>query len=415
MPGDRRADLGLGSRGVPFEQIGQSAVKRLWRQKTDTQIPVSRTSPCHYLPMLTAIISDLHLGTVSGADVTRLAAARARLVEAIAPAERVVVLGDMLEMREQRAVSVLEVAAPFLSDLGEATAGKQLVIVPGNHDHELVGPALDRARLRGRATLEADSTFPADEGELVRSVVARMPATEVLLAYPGIWLRDDVFATHGHYLDRHLTVPRMECVLASAIARFGGAGRNGGAPTPDDYEAALAPIYAFAYSAVQDGESKAVTRGGKLSRNVWRRSNPTGRRTLAGLAIGRLAIPGAVWGLNRMGLGPFHPDISPTELRRAGLRAMAGVVRSLGIEAQHVIFGHTHRPGPLPGDADEWQLPDGTQLTNTGSWLYESVFIRGEGPSNPYWPGGITWLDDDGPPRLTNVLRDLDLGPRGPV
>lgn len=363
--------------------------------------------------MLTAIISDLHLGTVAGADVARLPEVRARLLEAIAPAERVVVLGDMLEMREQKAVSVLEVAAPFLSELGEGTAGKQLVIVPGNHDHELIGPALDRARLRGAGKLGLEATFAADEGELVRAVTSRMPRTEVLLAYPGIRLRDDVYATHGHYLDRHLTVPRMECVLASAIARFGGAGQNGELPAPDDYEAALAPIYAFAYSAVQDGEGKAVTRGGKLSRNIWSRSNPTGRRSLAGVAIGRLAIPGAVWVLNGMGLGPFRPDISPAELRRAGLRAMGDVVRRLGIDADHVIFGHTHRPGPLDGDGEEWQLPGGTRLTNTGSWLYESVFVRGEGPSNPYWPGGITWLRDDGPPEPTNVLKDLELGPAG--
>ncbi|MGI9080923.1 MAG: metallophosphoesterase [Thermoleophilaceae bacterium] len=358
--------------------------------------------------MLTAIVSDLHLGTTSGADVARRPDVRSRLMEAIAPADRVVVLGDLLEMREQPAGAVLEVAAPFLDALGEVTAGKQLVIVPGNHDHELVGPALERARLTGGGTLTSESTFPSDEGVLIRSVAARLPRTELVLAYPGIRLRQDVYATHGHYLDLHLTVPRMECVIASAISRF-AAGQEDGPSTPPTYEAALAPIYAFAYSVVQDGEAKAVSRGGKLSRKVWNRSNSGGRRSLAGLAIGRLAIPGGVWAINRLGLGPFRADISALELRRAGLRAMADVVRSLGIEADHVIFGHTHRAGPLPGDGEGWSLPGGTELTNTGSWLYESVFIRGEGPSNPYWPGSVTLLDDDGPPRLTNVLEEVDL------
>ncbi|HEV2724406.1 MAG TPA: metallophosphoesterase [Thermoleophilaceae bacterium] len=363
--------------------------------------------------MRTAIISDLHVGTIAGEDLARRPAVRARLVDSIAGADRVVVLGDMLEMREQRAVSVLEAAGPFLNDLGEATAGKQLVIVPGNHDHELVGPALDRARLRGAGTLGAEATFPADEGELMRRVAAQMPRTDIVLAYPGIRLRDDVYATHGHYLDRHLTVPRMECVLASAIAHFAGAAKNGSSPSADHYEAALAPIYAFAYNVVQDGEGKVVTRGAALTRNVFSRSNPTGRRSLSGIAVARLAIPGAVWGLNRLGLGPFRPDISPAELRRAGLRAMADVIRSLAIEAEHVIFGHTHRPGPLPGDAEGWLLPGGTRLTNTGSWLYEPVFIRGDGPSSPYWPGGVTWLADEGPPEATNVLGDMDLRPEG--
>jgi hypothetical protein len=75
-----------------------------------------------------------------------------------------------------------------------------------------------------------------------------------------------------------------------------------------------------------------------------------------------------------------------------------------------VIFGHTHRTGPLPGDEEGWVLPGGARLANTGSWLYESVFIRDDGPSNPYWPGAVTLLEDAGPPRLVNVLQDLDLG-----
>ena len=358
--------------------------------------------------MLTAIVSDLHLGTTSGADIARQPDVRARLLAAIAPADRVVLLGDLLEMREQKAVAVLAAARPFLDDLGEATAGKQVVIVPGNHDHELVGPALERARLRGDGRLRPEATFQAGEGELIRQVTGRMPRTEVVLAYPGVRLRDDVYATHGHYLDRHLTVPRVECLAAALVARFAV---GDAPPSPDVYEAALAPIYAFAYSVVQDGEAKAVTRGGKLSRNIWSRSNPGGRRSLLGLAVGRVAIPAGVWAVNRMGLGPFRSDISGAELHRAGLRAMAAVVRSLGIEAEHVVFGHTHRSGPHPGEHEGWTLPGGTRLTNTGSWLYESVFIRDDGPSNPYWPGAVTMLGDEGPPRLENVLQGLSPQP----
>jgi len=357
--------------------------------------------------VLTAIISDLHLGTTSGADVALRSEVRGRLLDAIAEADRVVVLGDLLEMREQPAVDVLAVARPFLADLGDATAGKQLVIVPGNHDHELVGPALDQARLRGTEPLGLEATFPADAGELMRQVASGMPRTDIVLAYPGIHLRPDVYAMHGHYLDMHLTVPRLECVLASTIGRFGVGTRP---DSPATYEAALAPIYAFAYSVVQNGEAKAVTSGGRMSRNIWNRSQPGARRSLAGLALGRVAIPGGVWAANRMGIGPFRADISALELRRAGLRAMATVVDTLGIEADHVIFGHTHRAGPLPGDEEGWVLPGGARLANTGSWLYESVFIRGDGPSNPYWPGAVTLLEDEGPPRLVNVLQDLDLG-----
>lgn len=359
--------------------------------------------------MVTAIVSDLHLGTVSGADLARRPAVRKRLCEAVSEADRVVVLGDLLEMRERRAADALEVAAPFLSALGEATEDKQLVLVPGNHDYELIGPALDRARLDRQIPLGNEMSFAAEDGELSRRVAALMPRTEVTLAYPGIRLRKDVWATHGHYLDMHLTVPRMECVVASVLARLTPSLDEGAEITPDFYEAALSPIYAFGYSIVQGAEGRGVTRGGNLSRSVWSRTNPKGRRrSPSGLALS-VAIPAAVIALNAMGLGPFSPDLSAVELRRAGLRAMGTVVRSLGVDAEHVIFGHTHRAGPVAGETEGWFQPGGLQLTNTGSWIYEGVFLDDGDPSNPYWPGRITWLEGQGPPRLSGVLDDMSV------
>ena len=97
--------------------------------------------------MLTAIVSDLHIGTTSGADIARRPEVRERMLAALAEADRVVVLGDLLELREAAAPSVLELAEPFLRELGEACAGKPVVLVPGNHDYELIAPALDAARL----------------------------------------------------------------------------------------------------------------------------------------------------------------------------------------------------------------------------------------------------------------------------
>jgi predicted phosphodiesterase len=358
--------------------------------------------------MSTAIVSDLHLGTTSNADIARRAEVRERLIEALAPADRVVLLGDALELRERPIAEVLDLARPLLEGLGEITAGKQVVLVPGNHDHELVAPALEIARLEGRGPLRAEGVFDVAHSDLASRLAARMPRTEVVLAYPGIRLREDTYATHGHYLDMHLTVPRMECVLASAVARFTGV-RSRGAPPVEAYEASLSPIYAFAHSVVQGSPTRAVTRGGNLSRSVWKKSNPDGRASLAGLALGRVAIPGAVMALNALGLGPFGADISGVELRRAGLRAMAEVVETLGVEADHVIFGHTHRAGPLQGDMEGWRLENGTRLTNTGSWLHEPVFTDGSGRENPYWPGRVTWLGDSGPPEQVDVLGDLDL------
>ena len=81
-----------------------------------------------------------------------------------------------------------------------------------------------------------------------------------------------------------------------------------------------------------------------------------------------MTIPGAVAALNGLGLGPFRATLTGEELRRAGLLAMARVAEVLAPGAEHVIFGHTHRPGPLPGDEQaEWTTLSGTRLWNTGS------------------------------------------------
>ena len=52
---------------------------------------------------------------------------------------------------------------------------------------------------------------------------------ELRIAYPGVWIRDDVYATHGHYLDLHNTVPALECLAISITEKAVGrsaAGRD---------------------------------------------------------------------------------------------------------------------------------------------------------------------------------------------
>ncbi len=353
--------------------------------------------------MLTAIVSDLHLGTTSGTDIARGADAYERMLEPLAEADRVVLLGDLLELREASPSEVLKSAAPFLSALGAACSGKPVVIVPGNHDHELIAPALSDTRLRSPAPLAAAAEFDPATGVLSRALADLIEGADVSLAYPGIWLRDDVYATHGHYLDVHLTVPRMECVFAAVVGRAEGI-RPEDFTTPDDYEASLSPIYALAQSLVQRQEAVPVSRGGNLSRSIY--SSATGK-SLTGRAIAGVGIPLAVAAINAVGLGPFRADISAVELRRAGLRAMGEVLDRLAIDAAHVIFGHTHRVGPLSGDVEGWTLPSGTRLHNTGSWLDEQVFLEdGRDVSNPYFPGWVTFLGDEGPPERRNVLED---------
>jgi hypothetical protein len=239
-----------------------------------------------------------------------------------------------------------------------------------------------------------------------------MPDAELTLAYPGVRVRDDVYALHGHYLDMHMTVPRLESILGSFFARSMLGRSNGGPTSADEYERALGPLYALAYALAQGQGGKANRGHTSISRTIWERANrDTGRGGPAALLLSRVAIPAGVAVLNRAGLGPYSSELTGVELRRAGLRAMADVVRTLRIDADHVIFGHTHRPGPLADDDpdDCWLMPGGTRLWNTGSWYRERVLSGTNAPQSPYWPGGAIYVHDSGPPEVVNLLAGVTL------
>jgi hypothetical protein len=115
-------------------------------------------------------------------------------------------------------------------------------------------------------------------------------------------------------------------------------------------------------------------------------------------------FPVLVAAINRARLGPLRPDLSGEALRRGGLDAMAESARRLGVGAAHVVFGHTHRPGPLPDDApQEWRAGT-TSFHNTGSWILARAFVGDAGADSPYWPGGAIEVGDAGPPVLHSLL-----------
>jgi hypothetical protein len=121
-------------------------------------------------------------------------------------------------------------------------------------------------------------------------------------------------------------------------------------------------------------------------------------------------FPLGIRGLNLVGIGPLSSDLSAPALRRNALTAVGEVLRRLDIDAEHVIFGHSHRAGPLPDDdLAEWEAPTGARLHNSGNWVYERIFLAGSGPHSPYWPGGAMLVEDTGEPQLLRLLDDLEL------
>jgi hypothetical protein len=356
----------------------------------------------------TAVISDLHLGARNDADMLRRPDALERLGAALARADRVVLLGDTLELRERPLAELLALVRPVFERLAPALAGKPVTLVPGNHDHQLGEPWLARLRLGGQ-TLRSENAWRVRAGDSdgpAGVLASWLPRSELSLAYPGLLLEDGTYATHGQYLDLYLTVPRVESLMASAAYRLTGRSECRSAA---DFEAVMAPIYGFHAGLAEGSTGAALARGATVSRSVWTRATGNGR--VNRFLVGRVTIPAAVAALNRLKLGPFSPVLTGDELRRAGLLAMARVADALAPGAENVLFGHSHRAGPLPGDDEaEWRTLAGKRLWNSGNWYLESALVKGLDERNPYWPGTVVWIEAGRPPRLENALRGYAAG-----
>jgi hypothetical protein len=373
--------------------------------------------------MRTLILSDLHLGGVSRSDLLRRPEMRKPLLQAAEDVDRVVLLGDVIELRHGPPREALAVARPFFEDLGRALAGRELVVVAGNHDHAMIEPWLARrAEHPAPDALGLEQLLaPAEASPMIERFAQWAAPATLTAAYPGVWVRPDVYATHGHYLDCHLTIPTIERLSVGVMSRLLGRPPHS-FDKVEDYEAVTAPMYSWRHAMARDARTGSALNGIGTVR-AWRALSGGGRdRNRNGSAPGpprsslasRLrtraivgGFPVAVAALNRAGLGPLRPNVSSGELRGAGLRAMGEVTARLGLDDAYVVFGHTHRTGPLPGDDEaEWST-GAMRLYNSGSWIHARAFVGDRGPAGPYWPGGAVEVTDEGPPAVRRLLGDL--------
>ena len=94
------------------------------------------------------------------------------------------------------------------------------MIVAGNHDRALV----DRWVRERTGELDLATSVPLDATPALRRVASLLAPAQVRASYPGVWLSDRVWATHGHYLDPHLMpvgaygVARAVCTAAALRA-----------------------------------------------------------------------------------------------------------------------------------------------------------------------------------------------------
>jgi UDP-2,3-diacylglucosamine pyrophosphatase LpxH len=336
----------------------------------------------------TLVISDLHLGSRLGRDVLRQPEALAVLLEALDDVDRLVLLGDTVELAEGHASEALAVAEPVLRAIGRRMGPERpIVLVPGNHDR-----ALTRrwARAQG-AALTVDARLPADAGPLLAQVTGWLAPAPVEVRTPGVWLNDRVWATHGHHLDRHL-VPEAAWGLRRGHVRRDGPRTRPRVVGPAAYERARRPR--------TQAESRLV------------RALP---RPLAALLddlaeLLRAATMPSPRRLHSHRFAPLTRVLLGLQMQRASIPALAHAVARLGVDADWVVFGHVHRSGPHEGDDPEvWSAPGGRpRIANTGSWIYEPLLLHRAVPPHPYWPGGAVVVDDDGDPRAVGLLDGVD-------
>lgn len=354
----------------------------------------------------TLLISDLHLGSRMNTDVLRATAPRERLKEWVAGVDRLILLGDMIEFRHSPQRDALRQGLPVIQDLaGALRKGTEIVVVPGNHDWSL----LERWNA-DRIASDAPAP-PMTLTESIRAVDASEAAAAVEQAfgrpvefcYPGLWVDEGVFATHGHYLDVHALLPTVERLGAGALQRLSG-DMVPLAATPADYERVLAPWYAFIGASVERLSTAASTRRATTGARAYERLKSRSPRAKA-LALGLRA---GVAALNATGLGPLSAELSGHAMIASAMHAIDEVDARLNIGADHLIFGHCHRPGPLQtDDASAWLTRVGTRLHNTGNWVYEPRFQASLGSDGAYWPGTGVIVESGAPPRLERLLADL--------
>ena len=147
--------------------------------------------------------------------------ARRALLDAMSGCDRVVLLGDVLELRHGPLRDALAAAHPVLEAIGATVGhGREVALVPGNHDHLLLRSWLARrAALDGSPSLGLKSELDWRAGEPLAAIAEMLAPADVRVTYPGLWIRDDVYAIHGHYTDRHTTAPILERLGAGMMSR----------------------------------------------------------------------------------------------------------------------------------------------------------------------------------------------------
>ena len=271
----------------------------------------------------------MHLGSRLRHDVLAQPEPLDRLLVALEGIERLVLLGDIVELLEKPAEHAMSVAEPILRVIGKTMgADREVIFVPGNHDRALVAGWIRRLG----ASLAPDSRVPLDATPELARIASWLTPSRLQVHYPGVWLAPGVWATHGHYLDRHLLPEAAFGVTRGLLGRVPRPGAR-----PIDYERAGGPSLTRLEALVIKALPRPLAALAEDVAELIRASTmPLGPRRLLRPRMARLTA-----------------SVLGAQMRFASLPALSHVVGRLGVDADWVLFGHVHRLGPLPDDLQD--------------------------------------------------------------
>jgi calcineurin-like phosphoesterase family protein len=273
----------------------------------------------------TLVVSDLHLGARVQHSVLSRPEPLERLLAAVDDVDRLVLLGDVVELLERRPDRAMEAAAPTLRAIGARLGSeREVVVVPGNHDVALIS-----GWLRSHAAeLTVDTRVPRDASAALAAVSEWLSPAHVCVHYPGAWLSDRIWATHGHYIGRrvHADGPRARPIDFEGISRKW-------------------TLHRIEAGIMRTLPTPAATVTEDLAELARAFTMPLPRRLL------------------HRRMSPMTSALLALQVRRASIPTLADVAARLGVDADWMLFGHVHRLGPLAGDRPaEWQGPGGRAL-----------------------------------------------------
>lgn len=335
-------------------------------------------------------LSDLHLGEDESTLREEKVVNNLRdELQKMGQIDQLVLLGDVLDLSMASFSQAVEIAKEFFSKIGGLDEIKEIIFVPGNHDHHLWVQHIEHQAIvtkiqEGELPEKPDYIKEFKGKESFLSGLLPLKAKEKLtVKYPNhtAQVKDsNYFFHHGHHLSTEGT---LLMTLKEALEKRASL---------NDFELYNSPIHELIQYSLEQSDSMrkrmefAWEQGGALSAILTVVDEMTDKKGLGGRIIH--------WGY---WLSIIAGEMKSNAMRGSGIdeRIVKDMERYLKLSGADTsdwfVYGHTHLP-------EGKRRKDGFSIVNAGSWLESSdrtyntyividdeVVVRRLGDTNPCW------------------------------